>query len=132
MKKIDALKTIQVKITDLNLHPHNPRQGDIGAIMSNIEAHGIYAPIVVQKSTMNVIKGNHTTQAAQNLGYAEVPAILLDIDDDQALRILLSDNQVGDQATNDNAILVDLLESLMTTEYTLQGCLLYTSPSPRD
>ena len=121
MKQVPNLEMQRFKIADLHLHPHNPRQGDIGAIMTSMKAHGIYAPIVVQSATMNVIKGNHTMQAAHNLGYEEIDAIMLDVDDDQALRILLADNQVGDQATNDLAVLVDLLEALMQSEYTLEG-----------
>lgn len=121
MQKIKRLEVVDVAIADLELHPHNPRQGDIGEIMQSLEAHGQFRAIVVQKSRMRICAGNHTTQAAQLLGWKTIAAHVLDIDDDQALRILLADNQTGDQATNDPAILADLLEGLIGSEYGLEG-----------
>ena len=121
MRKIDRLALEYVPIDDLIQHPHNPREGDVGAILQNVEAHGLYAPVVVQRSTNHILKGNHTTQAAKLDGVAEMPVIYVDVDDDQALRILLSDNQVGDQATNNVPILTDLLESLVRSDFGLEG-----------
>jgi hypothetical protein len=121
VKKIDRLALEYVPIDDLIQHPHNPREGDVGAILQNVEAHGLYAPVVVQRSTNHILKGNHTTQAAKLDGVAEMPVIYVDVDDDQALRILLSDNQVGDQATNNVPILTDLLESLVRSDFGLEG-----------
>lgn len=121
MKQHDGLKMTRVTVANLIPHPHNPRQGDVGAIMESMKAHGIYAPIVVQKSSNIIIKGNHTAQAAQLLGYKEIDAVILDVDDDQALRILLADNQTGDQATNNKGVLTDLLESLINSDFGLQG-----------
>ena len=121
MKKIQKLEAVDVPIADLELHPHNARQGDVGAIMQSLSAHGQFRPIVVQKSRMRVIAGNHTTQAAQLIGMETISAVLLDVDDDQALRILLADNQTGDLATNDKSILADLLEGLIGSEFGLEG-----------
>ena len=121
MKKIQKLEAVDVPIADLELHPHNARQGDVGAIMQSLEAHGQFRPIVVQKSRMRVIAGNHTTQAAQLIGMETISAVLLDVDDDQALRILLADNQTGDLATSDKSILADLLEGLIGSEFGLEG-----------
>jgi DNA modification methylase len=121
VKKITRLEAVDVPVGDLELHPHNARQGDIGAIMQSLEAHGQFRPIVVQKSRMRVIAGNHTLQAAQLVGMKTISAVLLDVDDDQALRILLADNQTGDQATNDPAILADLLEGLIHSDLGLEG-----------
>jgi len=121
MKKIQKLEAVDVPIADLELHPHNARQGDVGAIMQSLSAHGQFRPIVVQKSRMRVIAGNHTTQAAQLSSMKTISAVLLDVDDDQALRILLADNQTGDQATNDPSILADLLEGLIHSDFGLEG-----------
>jgi len=121
MKKVDRLDIKRIKLSDTKQHPHNPRQGDVGAIVQSLEAHGQYVPIVVQASTMHIIKGNHTAQAARILGLDEIEAVILDVDDDQALRIMLADNQTGDLATNDKSILADLLESLIGSEFGLGG-----------
>lgn len=121
MKQTKGLKVERVKIGDLRLHPHNARQGDVGAICQSLEAHGQYRPLVVQRSTGNVVAGNHTLQAAQALGWTEVDVTYLDVDDDQALRILLVDNRANDLATYDDSVLTDLLEALVRTEYGLAG-----------
>ena len=121
MKKVSGLKVQKVSTADLVLHPHNARQGDVGAIVQSLEAHGQYRPIVVQKSTMRVLAGNHTLQAAAALGWKEVEATIIDVDDDQALRILLVDNRANDLATYDNTVLTDLLESLVRSDFGLSG-----------
>ena len=121
MKQTKGLKVEQVKTGQLNLHPHNARQGDVGAICQSLEAHGQYRPLVVQRSTGYVLAGNHTLQAAQALGWTEVDVTYLDVDDDQALRILLVDNRSNDLATYDNSVLTDLLESLVRSDFGLEG-----------
>jgi len=121
MKKIGKLELTRVKIGELNQHPLNPNQGDVGAIVESLEAHGYFRPVLVQKSTMNIIAGNHTVQACKIDGLTEIDVIIHDIDDDQALRIMLADNETANKAQNDPAILTDLLESLVRTEYGLEG-----------
>ena len=121
MKQTKGLKVEQVKTGQLNLHPHNARQGDVGAICQSLEAHGQYRPLVVQRSTGNVLAGTHTLRAAQALGWTEVDVTYLDVDDDQALRILLVDNRSNDLATYNNSVLTDLLESLVRSDFGLEG-----------
>lgn len=121
MKKLTRLEVEDVNIKELELHPDNVRHGDIGAIMQSLEAHGQFRAIVVQKSRMRVCAGNHTTQAARLLGWDAIAAHVLDVDDDQALRILLADNQTSDLATNDEQGLIDTLKALVESEMGLDG-----------
>ena len=121
MKKIGKLELTRVKIGELKQHPLNPNQGDVGAIVESLEAHGYFRPVLVQKSTMNIIAGNHTVQACKIDGLTEIDVIVHDIDDDQALRIMLADNETANKAQNDPAILTDLLESLIHSEFGLTG-----------
>lgn len=121
MQEVGSLKITKVPVEHLHLHPHNARQGDVGAIMQSLKAHGQYRPIVVQKSTMNVLAGNHTLQAATQLGWKHVEATIIDVDDDQALRILLVDNRSNDLATYDKTVLADILEALARAEFGLEG-----------
>ena len=109
-------------IDELQPHPRNVRQGDIGAITVSLEAHGQYAPIIYQKSTNFILKGNHTWAAAKSLGWAKVAAVALDVDDDRALRILLADNKSSDLAPYDTASLAELL-SEFAREYNMDGLL---------
>jgi len=121
MKQTKSLSISREPIKSLNLHPHNARQGDVGAICQSLKAHGQYRPLVVQRSTGNVLAGNHTLQAAQALGWTEVDVTYIDVDDDQALRILLVDNRANDLATYDNSVLTDLLEALVRSDFGLEG-----------
>src|ERR1017187_2560559 len=99
-KQIDAssLTVEQVDVGTLKQHPRNARQGDVGAIVESLRAHGQYRPIVVQRSTNHVLAGNHTLKAARELGWPTIAATFLDVTNDQALRILLVDNRTNDLA----------------------------------
>ena len=102
----------RVPVESLEAHPRNPRQGDVGAIVESLEAHGQYRPLVVQAATNYVLAGNHTLMAATALGWSEIDVVRLDVDDDQALRILLVDNRTSDLAAYDDHGLADLLASI--------------------
>lgn len=121
MNQVTGLKIERVAVNELHLHPHNARQGDVGAICQSLEAHGQYRPLVVQKSTNIVLAGNHTLQAAAALGWKQVDVTFIDVDDEQALRILLVDNRSNDVATYDQTVLTDLLEHLVHTGEGLYG-----------
>lgn len=96
-------------VAELREHPDNPREGDVGAISVSIEANGMYGALVVQKSTMYVLAGNHRLKALKALGRKRVPIIVRDVDDATAMRILLGDNRHSDLARYDEAKLAELL-----------------------
>jgi site-specific DNA-methyltransferase (adenine-specific) len=99
----------------------NVRQGDIGAIVESLKVHGQYRPIVVQRSTGHILAGNHTWKAARTVGLKTLDVTYVDVDDDEALRILLIDNRTNDLATYDDPALVELLKQLSETERGLTG-----------
>lgn len=115
------LKALATNIDAVQPHPRNVRQGDVGAISQSLEAHGQYRPIVVHKPTGNILAGNHTYAAARSLGWTQIAATLVDCSEEQALRILLTDNRANDLASYDDQALVDLLKDLMTTPEQLAG-----------
>lgn len=110
-----------VDITDLEIHPDNPRQGDIGAIVTSIEQNGFYGTLVVQKNTSRVLAGNHRLQAAIAVGIKQVPVYWVDVNDVEARRILLADNRTSDLASYDDHQLLDILKGLMNEEAGLLG-----------
>ena len=99
-------------LVDLVEHPDNPRRGDEAAIESSMVAHGFYGAVLVQASSGRLIAGNHRARVARRLGHATVPAIVLDVDDDQARRLLLVDNRTQDLAGYDDRALAAILASL--------------------
>lgn len=115
------LQKLEVSVHELQLHPRNVRQGDVGAIAESLKQNGQYRPIVVQKSTGYVLAGNHTLKAAKALGWETVAATFVDVDDDAALRILLVDNHTNDLAHYDETELSELLKELTESERGLEG-----------
>lgn len=115
------IQSLATPISKLKPHPQNVRQGDVGAISLSLEQHGQYRPIVVQQSTGFILAGNHTYKAAKALKWKDVAATFVDVDDEQALRILLIDNRANDLASYDDSALVEMLKALMDTELKLDG-----------
>lgn len=115
------IQSLATPITKLKPHPQNVRQGDVGAISLSLEQHGQYRPIVVQQSTGFILAGNHTYKAAKALKWKDIAATYVDVDDEQALRILLIDNRANDLASYDDSALVEMLKALMDTELKLDG-----------
>ena len=107
-----GLETTTVATSSLDLYPGNPRRGDVDAIKKSLEVNGQYRPLVVSRRTRQVLAGNHTLTAARELGWTEIAVVLLDVDDEQARRIVLVDNRTADLAENDSAALLGLLDSL--------------------
>lgn len=102
-------------------HPENPRDGDVDRIQESITANGFYGALVVQKRTGHILVGNHRYLAARQAGLQQLPVLLVDIDDDQARRILLADNRTSDTAGWDETALVSMLKDLAVTPEGLTG-----------
>ena len=100
-------------IDSVQPHPRNVRQGDVGAIANSLEINGQYRPIVVHKTTNNILAGNHTYKAALSLGWTQIAITYVDCTDDEALKILLADNKANDLASYDDSALADLLKDLV-------------------
>lgn len=104
-----------VPVGKLKLHPRNVNQGDLGAIDESIEHNGFYGALVVQRSTGNVLVGNHRLKAARAKKLKQVPVIYVDVDDDRAMKILLADNRTARLGYDDEAALKDVLVEMATT-----------------
>lgn len=112
------METTTVLAETLKEYPGNPRKGNIDKIAESLIANGQYKPIVVQESTGYVLVGNHTLKAIKQLGWDFVDVVELDIDDEQAKRIVLADNRTSDDSTYDYNLLADMLKSMPTLEGT--------------
>lgn len=99
-------------ISELTEHPDNPRRGNLEVIAESMNHHGFYGAVVVQASTNQIIVGNHRTRAAAAIGEETVPVLVIDVDDEQAKRIMLADNRSNDLAGYDDRALFELLASL--------------------
>ena len=112
-----------IDIDSVAPHPRNPRKGDVELIGESIQANGFYGAIVVQRSSGHIVVGNHRWKAAKANGATQIPALLMDCDDDRALRIMLADNKASDDADNEPGGLRELLAELSSTDTGLSGTL---------
>lgn len=103
------LKGLAVPIDSVQVHPRNPRQGDVGAVAESLTRFGQKKPIVVQASTGFVVAGNHLLMAARQLGWTKIAANVADMDDREAMGYLLADNRTSDLGTYDQDILKAIL-----------------------
>lgn len=121
------METLVVQIAALHPHPSNPRQGNVQMIKDSLEELGQYRPIVVNRGSKTgrpneILAGHHLVLAAAELGWSTVDAVLVDVGELTATKILLADNRTSDMATYDDRLLAELLasirEDLQGTGYT--------------
>jgi hypothetical protein len=108
----DTLAGLAEPVDSLVPYPGNPRRGNVEAIADSLRTSGQYRPIVVNRRDRRVLAGNHTLAAAKALGWTEIAVTWVDVDDDEARRIVLADNRLNDLAGYDNRELADLLRAL--------------------
>lgn len=108
----NAIETELLSVDSLTPYAKNPRTGDVEAIKKSLTVNGQYRAIVVRAGTHEVLAGNHTLAAAKALGWSELLCHVVDVDDEQAARIVLVDNRSNDLATYDKVALTELLRSL--------------------
>ena len=103
------LVPLSFAVDKLRLLPGNPRRGNVDAVKRSLEAFGQRKPIVVRRSDLVVIAGNHTLQAAQALGWAEVAVVWVDDDDTTSKAFALADNRTAELGDYDNEALAELI-----------------------
>lgn len=110
--RISVKSTIRIPLSELKTYPGNARRGNVNAIAESLDAHGQYRALVVQRSTHRVLAGNHTFLSMQARGAKEALVHLVDVDDDEARRIVVVDNRTSDLAVDDADALSALLEKI--------------------
>lgn len=100
-----------VPVGNLKLHPANANRGASGVIADSIDKNGFYGAIYAHEATGQIIAGNHRWEEAVKAGAETVPVIWLDVDEDEARRILAVDNRSARLGSDDDAKLAELLES---------------------
>lgn len=97
-KKSDDFDHEMVSIDEIRPNPYQPRkyfdQEKLEELASSIKEHGIFQPLLLKKSIQgfDIVAGERRYKAAIMAGLHEVPAILVDISDDQMMEIALLEN----------------------------------------
>jgi ParB-like chromosome segregation protein Spo0J len=120
---VHDLAVTHYPVAELRTYHKNPRVGNVDRIADSLRVNGQFKPIVVNTGThtgrpLEVLAGNHTLKAARDLAWDTISAVTVDVDDDQAARIVLADNRTGDLGTYDDRLLAELLTELPTLEGT--------------
>lgn len=124
----DHLNIEYVPVTDLEEWPGNARVGDVERIKASMRQHGVFNPVIVQRSTNRVMIGNHRIAALRQLHDEDpkkwdglAPVIYYDVDDTQGTKINLIDNKLSDDATMDDEALAAQLQAIQDEEEDLTG-----------
>ena len=117
------MEVIQVPISKLKFADYNPRvhpEKAIEKLVKSIEFYGFTNPVLVQKKSWTIMAGHLRVKAAAKHGLKEVPAILLDFDDEKAMAYNIADNRLQDETSFDFSSLADLLLDLDTGFFDLE------------
>jgi site-specific DNA-methyltransferase (adenine-specific) len=106
-------KIYEVPVKALREYRDNPRVGNVPAIAESLKLNGQFRPIVVWRETQEILAGNHTWKAAKELGWETIKVTYVEnLTEDQAKKIVLSDNRYGELGGYNTKKLAELLESL--------------------
>lgn len=92
------------------------------ALKDSIRRDGFLCPIIVRRkgrTKYEVLAGNHRWLAAQELGYKQIAAVVVKVDDNGAQRIALNTNTVHGEPTVEllAPFLADLNDDVLTQIY---------------
>jgi ParB/RepB/Spo0J family partition protein len=103
-------------------YANNPRthsEAQIAQIAESIQEFGFTNPILVD-TTAGILAGHGRLRAAQKLGLAKVPVLVLDhLSETQKRAYILADNKLAENAGWDEELLAAELEALKLEEYDL-------------
>lgn len=108
-------------IDKLRPHPQNPNNGDVDEIRASLIASGQYRAIVA-RTDGTILAGHHVYEAALSLGWTQLHVDFVDVDDEEALRILLKDNRLAELGAGvDLGLVLPILQELQATTEGLAG-----------
>ncbi len=85
-----------VPIDTIDPNPNQPRQvmGDLSELIASIAEKGLLEPLVVRQrgDRFQIVAGERRYQAAVQVGLAELPVVIRDVDDTEMLELALIEN----------------------------------------
>jgi ParB-like chromosome segregation protein Spo0J len=109
---IKSLQSLAVPIDKLTGLPGNPRKGDVDAVAKSLDRFGQRKPIVVRQDDGTIIAGNHTWQAAKQLGWTEIAVAYVGDDDVTASAYALADNRTAELGSYDDEALAAMIATV--------------------
>lgn len=109
------IAAVMVPLAALTPWPDNPRHNDgapVDAVVDSIRRFGFGAPVLARRENGEIIAGHTRVKAAAVLGLAEVPVRYMDLSEEEAHALAISDNRVSELATWDDDGLASVLTEL--------------------
>ncbi|HVP91455.1 MAG TPA: ParB/RepB/Spo0J family partition protein [Terriglobales bacterium] len=88
------IRMLHLDQIDPNPHQARSELGNIGELMESIRSKGVLEPILVRAkgNRFEIIAGERRFIASKNLGLKEIPAIEMDVEENEAMEIALIEN----------------------------------------
>lgn len=96
--KTDSQSQLTIPVDEIRPNPYQPRkvfnQEALKELSDSIAQHGVFTPILVKKSILGyeLIAGERRLRASKLAGKTEIPAIVVDFNDQQMMEIALLEN----------------------------------------
>ncbi|MBE6116496.1 MAG: ParB/RepB/Spo0J family partition protein [Erysipelotrichaceae bacterium] len=87
-----------LSLSDIKPNPYQPREifdeEKLQELADSIKEHGVFTPVLVRRVVdgYELVAGERRVKAAEMAGLTEIPAIIVDFDDDQMAEISLLEN----------------------------------------
>lgn len=107
------MKVQKIGINLIKPYWRNPRRSDaaVGAVKASIERYGFNSPIIVD--TDHVIIAGHTRyRALRELGWKDIPVVVLDLPADKVKEYRIADNRTSELAEWDYDLLIPELREI--------------------
>src|SRR5690606_944115 len=88
-KKARKLETLSIEYVDVDsvspntYNPNRQSEHDFELLVKAMTEDGITQPIIVQRSTRQIVDGEHRWRAAKHLGYTQIPVVFVDMTEEQ-------------------------------------------------
>ena len=100
-KRLSNLKRLNVNVSDLSPNKYQPRvhfdKDKLQELANSIKKNGIIQPIAVREDKVDpgryeIVAGERRWLAAQNAGLHQVPIVVLELNDNEALEVAIVEN----------------------------------------
>lgn len=98
-KKIDGVSdTISIPVNEIKANPYQPRkefdETKLKELSESIKTHGVFTPILVKRAVKGyeLIAGERRLRASKLAQLKEIPAIIVDFNDQQMMEVALLEN----------------------------------------
>ena len=96
--EVESQEQSKIPIDEIRPNPYQPRkvfdEDALKELSSSIKQHGVFTPILVKKSIQgyDLIAGERRIRASKLAGLKDIPAIIVDFDDQEMMEIALLEN----------------------------------------